>query len=224
MTTDPNLPPDEALRRHQLDRLAAAANIHLRRQEYHEALAALEQIIALDPRQHSIHRAIGDIRLAHGKAPDALAAYERALELAPGNLEYERCVAAAKLKVAETEQTRKRVMDLADHPEARKVSPKRLAYAAGAALVFPGLGQLHNGDYVKGGVLAALGGVDLVCLIWMMVEFALPKVRGGDFSTGYGIAALVACGVMVGLIAYGVMDAVAVARKQQTGGDDLTRV
>lgn len=223
MTDDSSLSPDEALRRQHLERMATAANIHVRRKEYAEALNTLQQVLELDPRQHSIHRAMGDIYLGQKKPREALEHYEAALALAPGEAEYERGAATAKLALAELERTRERVQELAEHPQARKASTKKLALAAGAGIVFPGLGQLHNGEHIKGGILASLGALDLVWLIWMMVEFALSKARTGHFSNTFGVLALVACFVMVGLIAYGVLDAVNVARRQE-GTDDLTEV
>ena len=226
MTDDTSLSPDEVLRRQQLERMATAANIHVRRKEYTEALNMLQQMLELDPGQHGIHRAVADIYLEQGKPGEALEHYEAALALAPGNAEYERGIATAKLRVGEAQQTRERVQELADHPEVRDVSRKRVGCASASALVFPGFGQIYNGDYVKGGILAALGMLSLLLMLWELLVGVAPVVHSkGTAPPNYPeiVLALLACVALIVLFAYGFIDAMRVARRQE-GTDELTEV
>ncbi len=234
---------ERELRRQELERLATVANIHLRRGEHDQAAAVCEQILALDDRRATIHRALGDIRLAQGRTDEAKACYERALELAPGDAHTERQLALLALQGAPGSQEQTRMLELLEDPAKRQRTRKNVGCASIAALTFPGFGQIYNGDFLKGGVLFACGAflLGLVVHLALINPFVVVAREAGGvhghltiaeqiqgalnvisrYSLGTTLLLVAALLLLTAIIVYGVWDAVKVCRALTAQDDRL---
>lgn len=158
----PNPAADE-----QIARLLTTASIQMRRGQTADAEKAVQEILTRQPGDAAAHELLGDIRLARGDFDGAGAAFKQALEIEP-----RRATAEAKLARATLRQT-----------EAQRIKDTGLAYAGAethlvgegasgkssrlplvGSLLLPGLGQMVNGQFVKGGVIMAVYFVGLALL------------------------------------------------------------
>jgi len=126
-----------------------------------EARAAADELLELAPDSTSAQELSGDVLLAEGKRDKAMAAYHRALEIAEGNVDAERKYAELTLSLGE-EQRQKEELARGDIDRFKGAANKQPNLAASRSMLFPGLGQLYNGEYTKGSAIAITGCVLLV--------------------------------------------------------------
>ena len=120
-----------------------------RREKYAEAIAKCREALTLVPSDAAALELYGDLMQGVARTPEALAAYRRATEA-----DVKR--ASAERKYGDLVMRQQEWPD--DDPEE---VPKNPVVAAVFSALFPGAGQLHNLEYVKGGVMM---GIALLCV------------------------------------------------------------
>ncbi|MGO8672043.1 MAG: hypothetical protein ACLQVD_11830 [Capsulimonadaceae bacterium] len=115
------------------------------------------------------HEAHGDVAMAEGRLGMAASAYRKALDLEPGRPTAE--MKLARVALRHDEGARRASMGVAYAGADASVlegsaqgSKGKMWFAVLASLVLPGLGQIINGEYVKGGI---------VLVVWIAATFKL---------------------------------------------------
>ena len=140
-------------RRWEIERLLAEANLLKLRLQFEEAESLCRKILEIDPNCSEAHEILGDIHRSLGRLEEAMAEYKRAIELDPNNVRAQTSLAETSLLLAEQRAEERRLRELAEKgPRRAERSPTLAALYS----VIPGLGQLYNGDLVKGLSLLAL--------------------------------------------------------------------
>lgn len=183
--------------------------LHVKRTE--EALEIAQRLVAARPQSTTAHELLGDVRVALGQLDEAEQEYRLAAELEPANADAYRKLGEVVLqrKSAEFEQRmlemqlEERTMRGVGHPEAE-----------GAAMrsgLFPGLGQLYNGEYEKGAALTAGAMITLGLAVNGAFELLSPEA-----SHGREVFYLVVGGVgYLAIYVYSIWDAIRTAREHQ---------
>lgn len=142
--------PTRAEVRLRVRELMGRATLLRARQRPEEALEVARQAVELDPESYETHELVGDLLLELRRGQPALESFRRAQELNPGRVVLEDKVARAALAQAEAARVAEQSQALlsgAAHAERPKRNP---GYAALLSLLLPGLGQVYNGELVKG--------------------------------------------------------------------------
>lgn len=149
--------------RAERDRLLANANVARMRGDFAGMEEALRQAVALAGEDADLIELIGDALHGQGKLAEARDCYKKALDMQSGRASAETRFARVVLEIDEIErQKRESLLDL-ERPRDR-LRQRRRTGSAILALIFPGLGQLVNGEIVKGGVLMGVFIVSLIVL------------------------------------------------------------
>lgn len=236
----PPAPPGDPLGRdRERDRLLTLANVHRMRGQTRLAQETLQQALALSgdtpPTRTDapVYELLGDLLAADGKDSEARDAFDTAHKLDPGRASAERKLAQMVLRIADADREKAlaeailrgeapAVVDpLA--PAAVKRSPV-LAFLLSSVL--PGVGQMYNGQIVKGIICAAVFLPALLALIYApgasgFFEQVLPVLGGGTPRAGGqvspGLLLLMFLAAVIWM--YAVIDAPMVASKHnKTGG------
>jgi hypothetical protein len=147
------LPIDPAI-----DRLLAETFLRLRQERFDEVESRLRELHALAPEHPGVLEIEGDLAFARAQYRDAERLYGQARALDPANAKLEEKFATAVVKVREPELLSLTPPD--DDPWNRHYR-RQIWASAGLSALFPGLGQLYNGDLLKGG-LVLVGAVMLI--------------------------------------------------------------
>jgi TM2 domain-containing membrane protein YozV len=130
--------------------LLGRATLARARNQRDEAMRLVQEALALDDASAEAHELRGDLLLDVKRGDDAMASYRRAMELHPDRPTLEEKVARAALLRAARQQTlemSQAILEGRAKPAGPKKSP---AYAALLSVIAPGLGQLYNGEVMKG--------------------------------------------------------------------------
>ncbi len=146
---------DSNEREEEIGRLYDTVRRNLAFGNLEEAKAASDRLLELAPDSTSAHELHGDVLLAYGKRQEALAAFKRALEIEEGNVDAERKYAELTLALTSEAQQSTDPADI-EAARLRGAPSKEPAMAAARSLMFPGLGQLYNGEYEKGVAFAII--------------------------------------------------------------------
>ena len=158
-----------------------ARDLHLRRLD--EAARGVQQLLVMSPQSTTALEMEGDVLSAKGDAKGAREAYKRALAAEPANADAERKYAELALQLGQADWDREAL--LAGDLEHFKGAPhKAPAGAALRSLLFPGLGQLYNGDSELGVVLALLGTALLVGALTLIGIPLLDTIRTAQHQPG----------------------------------------
>lgn len=143
----------------QIARLLTTASIQMRRGQTADAEKAVQEILTRQPGDAAAHELLGDIRLARGDFDGAGAAFKQALEIEPRRATAEAKLARATLRQTETQRVKDMGIAYAG-AETNLVgageSGKNSRLPLVGSLLLPGLGQMVNGQFVKGGVIMAV--------------------------------------------------------------------
>lgn len=180
-------------------------SLHYRRLD--EAQDVAEKILQIAPDSTSAHELWGDVLLALGDKEAAAAEFKHALELEPANVDAERKYGMVVLQLQEAAGQRQ-ALESGDLSRFRGVATKEPSVAAGRSAVFPGMGQLYNGEYEKGVVLAVLGLLLVIPAVNKFFEWVMPS---GPPSLGGSILG------WLGLIGYALTWAYSVYDAYQSG-------
>lgn len=162
-------------RRQEIERLLAEANLLKLRLRFEEAEALCRKILQIDPNCSEAHEILGDIHRSLGRLEEAMSEYKRAIELDPDNVRAQTSLAETSLLLAEQQAEEKRLRELMEKgPPRAERSPTLAALYS----VIPGLGQLYNGDLLKGLVLIALFVASLLSLGFLFYA-SLARLEGG---------------------------------------------
>ncbi len=184
----------------------ARLDLHLGRPK--EALELAERMVASRGDSTTAHEVLGDAYAALGKLQDAEAAYRRAIELEAANADAQRKLGEVVLQIRSTELQHEFLENRLQDKALRGVvdpEPEAAAFRSG---LFPGLGQLYNGEYEKGVALAVAG---LVCLGFLTqgVFSLLSPEYSGPYSAYYAAFGGI---VGLGIYVYSIWDAARGAR------------
>jgi hypothetical protein len=144
-----------------------ARDLHLKRLD--AAAAGVRKLLELSPQSTTALELQGDILRAQGNPKAARDFYHAAMQAEPANADAERKYAELSLEVQHGVWDREAL--LAGDLERFKGAPhKSAAGAAFRSLLFPGLGQLYNGDSELGILLATVGLALLMVVLLLLAE------------------------------------------------------
>lgn len=154
-------------KRDAIEQLLRTAHIHQVRGEREKAHALLQQALELDPENASVWELLGDYRREAGDWQGAHDAYKKAHELEPASAPIERKYAEAVLQLTrQQEQYQQWERALAGEGTGDTLAlPRNPGLAFLLSFLMPGVGQLYNGQFVKGGIILALMLVGIVVFL-----------------------------------------------------------
>jgi tetratricopeptide (TPR) repeat protein len=199
--------------------------LHLGRVE--EARDIASSMVAARPESTTAHELMGDVLALLNKLPEAEAEFRHASELEPANADAQRKLGEIVLRRAAPSFDRLLLeADLADRSHRGAHKPDAQAAALRSAL-FPGLGQLYNGDYELGLALAGIG-IVLLGISLTGLAGAFPGVLGDIFTkhsrelpppSPYGWAEMIVGGLgYTVLYFYAIWEASRTAREEAGAG------
>ncbi|MHB0936139.1 MAG: tetratricopeptide repeat protein [Armatimonadota bacterium] len=153
----------------ELDRLLVEMHVRLRQEQYGEVKERLAKAKALAPEHPAVLEIEGDLAFAQGRYKQAETLFKAALQADPGNARVEEKFATALLKVQMPGFSVNQIPDDVDSFWSNRV-PRNPVISGVLSAILPGLGQFHNGDWAKGGVLLL---VDL--LVYSQIIYAVYK-------------------------------------------------
>jgi tetratricopeptide (TPR) repeat protein len=172
------------------DRLLVFANVARRRGQFQEAEKACREAIELTPSDAAALELYGDILQACGRVDDALYAYEQAKKADPRR-------ASAEKKYAELMLMQDREVELLR----QEYIPRNPKIAVLFTALFPGGGQLYNGEPTKGFLIAVSMLILVILLGWTPLGF--PGLGAQGITWSFVLFTLLALGVYI----YAVIDA-----------------
>ena len=197
-----------------------------------EALALARKAASLEETSWDSHELVGDLLMEKGEAEAAMASYRRAREIVVDRPLLEDKIARAALSQATDQAAARRTQALLDgtaRPDAPKRNP---SYAALFSFVVPGLGQVYNGEILKGFILlvsyVALFSVAMLSALQglsLMRRAATGPVYGPSFDVSAILGALfdgvglIWMLLLIGLWAYAIADAALRASRGLTSDD-----
>lgn len=172
------------------------------------AVRAGESLIEAFPESTTAHEIMGDALMAAGKRTRAKDEYKRAMEIEPANADAERKYAEAMLFIGQVQRTRS-ILETGDISMIRGAVHKDPKAAALRSVLFPGLGQLYNGDYERGVAFVVVGFILFGLAAWgVMAFFTSAVITSSDpMSAGEILGALIGCIGYVSLLGWSVWDA-----------------
>ncbi|MCX7924502.1 MAG: tetratricopeptide repeat protein [Fimbriimonadales bacterium] len=162
-------------KREEIERLLRLAHIHQVRGERSKAKELLQQALEQDAENAGVWELLGDYQREAGDWQGAHDAYKKAHELDPTNAPIERKYAEAVLQLTrqqEQYQQWERALEGKDAGEGIAL-PRNPGLAFLLSLLMSGVGQLYNGQFVKGGIILA------IMIVGAIVFLATPG--GSDF-------------------------------------------
>jgi tetratricopeptide (TPR) repeat protein len=147
-----------------------ARDLYLKRLD--AAAAGVRQLLEMSPQSTTALELQGDILRAQGQAKAAREIYRQAMQAEPANADAERKYAELSLETQHDLWDREALL-AGDLERFRGAPHKSPAGAALRSLLFPGLGQLYNGDSELGVALAAVG---LGLFMAVLLLFAEPII------------------------------------------------
>lgn len=186
----------------------ALLSLHLKRLD--EARETADRMLAARPDSTTAHELAGDVAMASGHLDQAEDEYRKAAEIEPANADAQRKIGEVVLQRRSADFERELMqMQIEDRTQRGmgRAEPEGAAMRSG---LFPGLGQLYNGEYEKGAVLAVGGMIFLGLGVNGIFDLFSPE--GG----GHGLAYVVVGGIgYLAVYAYSIWDAVRGAREQE---------
>ncbi len=159
--------------------LLGRATLLRARGQHQQAFQLAQQALDLDERSWEAHELAGDLQLDMGRGEQALQSYRRARELNESRGVLEEKMGRAALARAASLRTANLSEALLEGM-ARPSGPRRKpGFAALLSLIIPGLGQLYNGEIVKGFVMAGL----FIVLFGLTITAIRGLVAASPFSS-----------------------------------------
>lgn len=229
-------------REYELSRLHTRIRRALRGGQIEVAAGLARKAAQLAPNTTTVEELLGDVTFAQNDYEQAKKHFERALDIERSNADAERKLAEVALLLEQAERLRRQVEDAADDPTKRVRFDKQPLLAGLLSFVFPGFGQLYNGQYEKGLGLFALCALLVMLLLDRLVispfaSMARQAARDGrvpvaeqmegtrDVLASYGFVAwaLIVIGIAVylGLWIYTIIDAYRTCQRLAREADEL---
>lgn len=204
-------------------RLLTTANLNRMRGKLEEAVAACQQAVDLAPNDPSAHELLGDLLVAQNKLPEGMEHYKHAFDLAAKPATEEK-IARLALRIDAEKYLGVPAAEVPAGPR-RRLNP---SWACGLSLLFPGLGQLYNGEHIKGALLFG-GGVILLLGNLLTAAPNARALQAAFMGSARGMAApplppsfWLFSVLLTGVWLYGMLDApiraAALNRGEQPGG------
>jgi tetratricopeptide (TPR) repeat protein len=213
------------------DRLYDKARMAIHLARLDEARDIADSMVAARPESTTAHELMGDVYALINKLPEAEAEFRKASELEPANADALRKLGEVVLRRAAPTFDRLMIeATLADRSASvmHKPNPQAAAFRSG---LFPGLGQLYNGDYERGLVMAGIG-IVFLGLSLAGLSGAFPGVLSDIFPkhvhdiplpSPYGWTELTIGGLgYTAVYLYSIWDAARTAREEADSGSLYT--
>lgn len=173
----------------------------------------------LAPEHPAVLEIEGDLAVERGRYAQAEPLYRKAFQADRGNARLEEKFATALVKMHESEYLAHDVPD--DSPWSNRV--KRIPAASGMmSFVVPGLGQFHNGDWLKGAIMIGAWVFLFLFDCWpVFTTLRVFKETSRTYSTADIVASLfhgpylLVTILIIAVWLYGIIDAVLVARNME---------
>jgi len=139
----------------ELDRLLSLANASRVKGDLLAAEDACHAALEINADSVDAVELLGDVLHGLGKLDDALDEYRKALEKSsPPPPSVERKYARVALEIADRDREKEMVQRAFSEPEKKSTAHRNAAIAMLLSAVAPGVGQIYNGDVIKGVILA----------------------------------------------------------------------
>lgn len=188
-------------KRDEIERLLRAAHIHQVRGERSKAQELLQQALELDAENAGVWELLGDYQREAGDWQAAHDAYKKAHELDPQNAALERKYAEAVLQRTRAQEQYQQWERALEGGGDAPALPRNPGLAFILSFLLPGVGQLYNGQMLKGGIIIAVvilglllsGGGDF---FYNILAYLVNPTRVRGDQSGWqlmaGVAALIA--------------------------------
>jgi tetratricopeptide (TPR) repeat protein len=134
------------------------------RGQYGDAEGKVREALALAPEDTAGLEMLGDLLAEKGSLQEAAGVYQRAIDRAPGRPALEEKHAQVVLALGEQQHERALAQMLLENPRlALSGRPSNPTFAFVLSAILPGMGQIYNGEYLKGALF--LGGAFLTFLL-----------------------------------------------------------
>ncbi len=194
--------PVDAQTKAKFDEVLARANSLRLRGDLEGAAATCRQALAVWQEGVEAWELLGDVLAAQMETQQALEAYRRARELAPGEARVEDKYALALLSLQDQRQ-----LPAVEERLSRQAADKERAKALRLAILFPGAGHHYLGERTEGLILIGVAVIAAMALWSALMRMAYPspemEMRGTGLET---LIALVAAAVYLGALSYSVFD------------------
>jgi tetratricopeptide (TPR) repeat protein len=145
-----------------------------------EALEKTQESLRVMADNPDAFEILGDLYSSLGPPEAAIEAYQRALELDPSRITLETRLAHIALKKGEIDYQRRLAQDIIAG-RYRPLQKRNPGIAGLLSLIFPGLGQVYNQDWIKGGILLLVF-LLLTAKISITLYLLKPWAQGDMFS------------------------------------------
>lgn len=221
--------PETTKRKAEVDVLLAKANIYRMRHEYVQAEDVCREAYTLDESRLDIAEMIGDLLVIRGQMEAAAEQYKKVFEKEPRRTSAETKYAKAIIEIGEKEYQKKLAQERLDNPKKFAPPPKHPLVAFILSLLFPGAGQMYNGEIVKGGIIIgivvfsiailALSPTDIKNLLVILGSIWSPPPQGVSQPPVSTLVWLVLA-VLAPISIYAIIDAPISASKDQSDKAD----
>jgi tetratricopeptide (TPR) repeat protein len=183
-----------------------------------QAKAGVARLIELAPQSTSAYELQGDVLTALRQTEAARGAYHRALEIEPANADAERKYAELSLKAGQKSWAAEAIL-AGEADKFRGATHKTPGGAALRSVLFPGLGQLYNGDFELGVILAVLGLGLLMAVLALLggpiIDAAIAWRVGHGTGAEAGVWGWIAAVAFTGVWVYSMYEAYASGKAHQ---------
>jgi len=188
----PTAPRRDYAAEEEAGRRLTNAHIQLRRGLLPEAETAVRALLTERPTDAGAYELLGDIQTARGEFEPACASYQSALRSEPGRVSAEAKFGKATLRQAERQRQEKLGVAYAASNASltgsgRGEAGKRGGWSVLGSALCPGLGQVAQGQGVKGGIFI---GIFVLCLgLFSLLPHG--SGRGSHFGLGFWLISIV---------------------------------
>jgi len=170
----------------ELEHLFGKLHTALHYQRIEEAEKTARELLEVAPRSTTSWELWGDVLLLQSKLEEASDAFKKAVELEPANADAERKYASVQLDLQQAKWQRE-ALESGDLSQFRGAPNKEPGTAAARSALFPGLGQVYNGEYEKGLVMFFVGLVLLILAVRLIATWLSPDetLSGLGMFLGY---------------------------------------
>lgn len=194
----------------RLNRLLTTAHVQRMRGNLDEAYSACEEAVTLDPESAVALDMLGDLQVARGELEPAMVHFRKAFQLDPRPATEEK-IAVLALRIDEKKRGEAGADSLFPDATRKHLNP---SLACALSMLFPGLGQLYNGEYRKGLAFVIIWALLLPNLYLVVTAFLGPLVGHGprNIAGFVWLLALLQMGVVVASLIDASLSAVAINR------------
>jgi tetratricopeptide (TPR) repeat protein len=236
-TLDIAIPADPLAREREHNRLMTLANVERMRGDLSKSEKTLQTALLFTEGMHErdiapVHELIGDLKMQRGDLKGARDAYDTAHKLNTERASAERKFAEATLKLAQRDGALAHTEELVKSDTFVNIlagaGPQKRRHAGMAMLfsLFPGFGQLYNGQFMKGAIIMSITALSSFIIAmtgnWPgMVEQFIIAFKPGIHPKGvpFNPVMWVFVFISVGAWLYSLVDAPFFANKRNTEGE-----